>query len=147
MKITSFTLIPVLIAQLFGFFIVNVFRFDMESYVGFSVLEYGNIKILLLLIMILIVLDLIKYTGNNQHKLRKRIKRTSILGLIVTIILENSNKFSLCVLFVIGLSAINILHLGFMLFFLVFILNSNLSKKYWILLVIYTQLVLLIRYV
>ena len=75
-------------------------------------------------------------------------KSSSInMNILIGIFLENSNKVALIVVFIIGLSRINLFHLGFMIIFLVFMLSSEISKKYWIILVLYTQLMIMIEYV
>ena len=75
-------------------------------------------------------------------------KNSSInMNIIIGIFLENSNKVALIVVFIIGLSRINLFHLGFMIIFLVFMLSSEISKKYWIILVLYTQVMIMIEYV
>ncbi|CAG9318296.1 PIEZO2_5 [Blepharisma stoltei] len=145
-KVTRFTLIPILSCDLLTFFIVNIIGINLNQAFGGHKIS-GPLDVAFQLFTIFIMLIVIKYETDRKKGLERSSRKVTALGLSLSILLENSNKFSLCVLFVIGLSAINIVHLGYMLFFLVFILNSAISKKYWIYLVAYTELVLLVKYI
>ena len=67
-------------------------------------------------------------------------------GKIASLVLANSYLFSLTVLFIIGLSTINLFHTGLMILCLVYMSNVENVRKHWHWLIVYTLLMIFIRY-
>lgn len=143
MFITRKLLIPVLFFDNFLFYIVNLLDYQPFFLIGAYKKPYSSMYVLFEIWTISMFLLL-----QRRYKRKKYdISKSSItMNLIIGLLLENSNKISLIVVFIIGLSKINLFHVGFMVIFLVFMLNSSVSKKYWIVLVLYSQFVLAAEY-
>jgi len=69
------------------------------------------------------------------------------LGLLMVVhfVFEYSYLLALLSLYVSGLESINILNGGFLLFFVVFLLNRNIAHQYWMFLLIYVCLVIVLN--
>jgi hypothetical protein len=70
---------------------------------------------------------------------------SSIHGVYLTWILKKFYIISLIVLFLVGLSDINILYTGLMAFCIWFMLDPAALKKYWKILLLYEMLILMVR--
>lgn len=143
MIVTRNFFIPILFIDCVFFYIYNLIDLDTGFFIGDYKKEYSVLYVfyeIWTISMFLLLQRRIRKKEYDQHA------SSITTNLAIGVLLENSNKVSLIVVFLIGLSRINVFHLGFMAIFLVFILNSEISKKYWIVLVYYTQFTLLTIY-
>ncbi|CAG9318174.1 PIEZO2_4 [Blepharisma stoltei] len=144
-KTVRYILCPMLVIQFFTTYVLNIFDINPNSQYGFPKLVFPALDVGFQLLTIFLFL----YLTRSIRKMIKKQAKTdgnSSWEMLLTIVLQNADKFSISVLFVVGLSAINLVHTGFMIICLFFMLNFNLAKKFWIVLVIYTMTVLFIRY-
>ena len=144
MFITRKLFIPLILLDLCILYGYNLMDLHLEFYLANYLKKFSQLYI---------VFEI--WTISMFLLLQRRFKKRSVdsskgsinMNIIIGIFLENSNKVALIVVFIIGLSKINVFHLGFMIIFLVFMLNSDISKRYWIVLVLYTQFMILTDYV
>ncbi|CAG9310076.1 PIEZO2_1 [Blepharisma stoltei] len=147
LQVSKYSLFPILILNFFGFYIINLFQIDVSEVFGICLLKIPPLEIAFQLLTILLFLYLNNILQRKKRDKHLKDKDKSVVGLFVRIIVENADKLSLCVLFVVGLSDINLLHTGFMIICLIFMLNTKLAKNHWTSLVIYTMFLLLFRYI
>ena len=137
-------MLPLLMVQSIAVFLVNILDADVPSSAGVQVFATPWAEFAFQLLTL--------HVGFASVLLSTIEERTLYHGTLTTqpcisLVLENADKLSLCVVFAIGLSAINLLHAGLMVICMVFVLNTQLAKRHWSLLVCYTMFLLLLRYV
>lgn len=71
----------------------------------------------------------------------------ALLNLVWQILLHESHKFALCGLWICSLMEVSVFNGGYMAIFIVFVLWQKLATRFWVLLVLYCQAVLLALYV
>mmetsp|Transcript_10701 Transcript_10701/g.20818 ORF Transcript_10701/g.20818 Transcript_10701/m.20818 type:complete len:2184 (+) Transcript_10701:50-6601(+) len=146
LKSLSFTILPLLIIMHMMCYIANIFHFGFDPYFGF--IEFTQPIPELVLQNVIIISFLLTYRAySKQTSVMRRQTSLTPAAMVVTFILQNSDKFTLSVVFVVGLSAINLLHTGLMIICIVFVTNTAFAKKRWTFLVIYTMSILYIKYV
>lgn len=143
MDVTKKVFIPILLVDCVFFYVYNLIELKTNFFIGDYKKKYSVLYLLCEVWTISMFLLLQRRIMKKRYDHHANSISTNI---VIGVFLENSNKISLIVVFLIGLSRINVFHLGFMMIFLVFILSSDISKKYWIFLVYYTQFMLLISY-
>ena len=137
-------MLPLLAAQSVAAFVVNILESQVSDSVGVQVFSTPWAEFAFQLLTL--------HVGFASVLLSTIEERTLYHGTLstqpcVSLVLENADKLSLCAVFAIGLSAINLLHAGLMVICMVFMLNTQLAKRYWNMLVGYTMFLLLLRYV
>ena len=147
MEILPFTLLPYSILYFIVFYIYGILFAisDTHIYLSSHTTTY-ELGLFIQLFSILFFLLLIRLS--KPYELRRfKYNQVHISSVSLTIIVQNSDKLALCVLFAVGLSSINLLHTGFMVYCLVFMLKNGMANKHWKSLMVYTMLVIVIRYV
>ena len=137
--------LPVLLCQSIATFVVNILQAEVSTSSGvflFSEFSWAEFSFQLLTL----------HVGFASILISSIEERTLFRGAIstqpcVSLILENADKVSLCAVFAIGLSAINLLHAGLMVICMVFILNTQLAKRRWSVLICYTMFLIVLRYI
>lgn len=140
----SRVVLPLLAAQSVASFLVNILQAQVPDSAGVQIYATPWAEFTFQLLTI--------HVGLASVLLCTIEERTLYHGTLssqpcVSLVLENADKLSLCVVFAIGLSAINLLHAGLMVICMMFILNTQLAKRHWSVLVCYTMFLLLLRYV
>lgn len=147
MKSIKYTLLPYSIAYFLSFYVSGILDNEMKymSYFSTSIKRYQ--AGLILQALTILCFCLLKRRSNPYRLARSGWDKVKRSGFTIAIMVQNFDKLSLCVVFGVGLSVINLLHTGFMVFCLIFMLRTNLSKKFWSWLVVYTMFVIFLRYV
>ena len=144
MFLTRKLFIPVLFFDCCLLYIINLFKYKPDYFLGNYVLENSPAYVIYEIWTISMFLLL-----QRRYKKKKYdISKTSItMNLIIGLVLEHSNKIALIVVFTIGLSKINLFHVGFMAIFMVFMLNSRVAREYWMVLVVYSEIIIACDYI
>jgi hypothetical protein len=144
-KSLLFTVVPELGLIHVGCYLAWTFQLDLNPY--FGVIQFSELILELALQNVVIISFLLTHRAysNQTSTIQHQASRTPA-GLVMTFVLQNSNKFALSVVFVVGLSAINRLHTGLMIICIVFMTNTQLAKKRWEVLVVYTMTILFLKY-
>jgi hypothetical protein len=141
----QFTVLPVLVLMHIGCYLANIFHFGLNPYFGLIEFEVPVPNLALQSIVIISFLLTYRAYANQTSTIRRQATVTPT-ALAMTFLLQNSDKVTLSVVFLVGLSAINLLHTGLMVICIVFMTNNPFAKKHWTLLVLYTMLVLCLKY-
>jgi hypothetical protein len=144
-KSLLFTVVPVLVLMHVGCYLATTFHLHLDPYFGIIQFAEPIAELALQNIVIMSFLLTHRAYSNQTSTIRRQASKTPA-GLVMTFVLQNSNKFTLSVVFVVGLSAINLLHTGLMIICIVFMTNTQLAKKRWELLVVYTMTILFLKY-
>ena len=143
-KLTKYLLLPTLVTSLLVIYAFELFASDNSKAVRFFVaINYAKIQIGIMFFTIFIVAFYYKCSQQIPEKLAFS---STVHGAVFTALFKKMYIFSLTVLFLIGLSDINLLHTGLMILCLFFMINHVILKQYWICLVVYTMGMLSIRY-
>ena len=136
--------------NLLGFYVANWLQTSIGGKYCFYTFSYPIPELLFQVLLVLLLL----YT--NKH--REKFKSTQVTNFdpekwthfVSRVFLQNSEKFSLTIFFLISLSYINLLHAGLIIFSLVFILSTE-NKRYseflCKVLIVYILVLLVSRYV
>ena len=136
-------LLPTLVIALIGFYAVNVLD-DRPIEFGYVFsLESSKIQIWLMFFTVCIV-SLLYLQSDKIPEVYSFSK--SFHQELLTSIFNQMYIFSLVVLFLVGLSDINLMHTGLMILCLVFMISPMIQKRYWKSLIYYTMAMLAIRY-
>lgn len=143
-KLTKFFLIPCLSSLLMFYYIFALIIDEGSIWNSFVSLEYFEVKMCLIVATI--------YFSGLFYKLCQRLPKkfeifSKVRGSVLTLLFKQIYLFSLLVLFIVGLSDINLLHTGLMCLCIWFMLNPSARRTYWIVLVMYTMTILGIRYI
>lgn len=144
---TRFTLIPLLTLDCFVTFIFQTINFDTPTIFGVFYRSFPAIELLFQMLTILTFIFINRTFGYNTKVFEITTETKSVWGILYTIIQQNSDKLSLIILFLVGLSDINIFHIGFIVICLVFLFDIQLARKFWGLLMFYTMGILIVRYI
>ena len=140
-------LIPVLILNAFITYIFKTVSFELPQIYGLYYKYLPAVELLFQLLTILAFIFINRVLGYNTKISFIETETKSIWGIFYTIIQQNSDKFALIVLFLVGLSDINLFHIGFIFICIVFLFNIQLARKLWKLLMFYTMGILITRYI
>ena len=141
------TLIPILILLSLLTYIFRTISLDTSYFFG---VYYKSSPILEFLFQIFTVFTLLftnRLLGYNLRSNEITTETKNIFGIIYTIIQQNSEKLSLMILFLVGLSDVSIFHIGFLVICLVFLVDIKLARRFWKVLMFYTMCILLVRYI
>lgn len=144
---SRFTLIPVLILNSFLTYTFKTFSISLPAICGFYYKYFPAVELLFQFLTIMTFIFINRILGYNTKVSIIETETKTVFGILYTILQQNSDKISLMVLFLVGLSDINLFHVGFIIICLVFLFNIQLARKYWKVLMFYTMCILLIRYI
>ena len=144
---SRFTLLPVLVLNSFLTYTFKTFSLDLPPICGFYYKYFPAVELLFQLLTIMTFIFINRVLGYNTKVSIIETETKTVFGILYTILQQNSDKISLMVLFLVGLSDINLFHVGFISICLVFLFNIQLARKYWKVLMFYTMSILLVRYV
>lgn len=140
--LTKYMAIPVLILNMLMFYMVTLFENDSLARLGFYVVQKYPIHFGLFEATIAIHFYLIKhYTPESIL-----IKSSSQCTLLLLLLSQNLIRVSIAVIFLVGLSGINLFHTVFIVASLIFMLNFNLALRYWKILIVYTMAYIVLSY-
>ena len=164
-RATLFAAAPSALGLFYTLYLANTGNADLEnlpSWCGFIKKDTYALEYVLTFIYAFLIALLIRVASNNLKASSKRkarrprrnatVKKMSIsenLGfwkILFAFIVSYSFFIALGVLFWIGLSQVNIFHLGLTLFFVVFLVNPKIASKYWIGLLLYICFAIFLRY-
>lgn len=83
---------------------------------------------------------------NNPTLKERRDKFLSAVRAVGWFLLEQSYLLSLAFLYIAGLQAINLLNTGYMFIFVLFLVSAKLARRAWLLLIVYTEAVVVLVY-
>lgn len=146
MNSINYTLLPYSFLYFLSFYVSGILDLNMQ-YMPYFSSHFNRYQAgLTLQIFTILSFCLLKKRSNPYKLSRTGWDRFKQSGFTIAIIIQNFDKISLCVVFGVGLSAVNLLHTGFMVFCLIFMLKTSLAKKFWLWLVFYTMFVIFLRY-
>ena len=146
-KLTSLLLLPVLLLQMVTFYVWNILSpVPQESYEKYGLQSFSSPEFEFFLQVC--VFSWCVFTANRlQDPLKDPVPKSESLRVIIHEVVYSLDKFSICVLFLVGLSSIDLMHTVLMVLCSVFLLNLEKAKAWWRGLMIYTVLMLIGLYV
>lgn len=145
--ISRYTLIPVLTLISFLTYTLNTFAVSTSEFFGIYYKSSPCAEYLFQALTILTLLFINRVLGYKNKSTEITTETKDVFGIIYTVVQQNSDKLSLIILFLVGLSNISLFHIGFILICLIFLIDIKLARKYWKVLMFYTMAILLIRYI
>lgn len=82
----------------------------------------------------------------HMNDLQNTGPNTSIGRTLMMILAKNSYRFSLAILYLIGMRGVSLFNMILVAFFIVFFIAPKYARNYWIWLVVYTNIVIFVRY-
>ena len=142
-KSIKFVLLPTVILTLIGFYFVNVLDSRPIELGYVFALESSMIQIWLMFFTVCSVSALYLQAEKlpDVYSFSKSFHQE-----LLTLIFNQMYIFSLVVLFMVGLSDINLMHTVLMIICLVFMINPKIQEKKWNYLIYYTMAILGLRY-
>lgn len=141
--LTKYIIIPLLLSNLLIYYTVNLFKIELEGLLEHALFKYTDIEFGVIFFTILTLL----YLAHLHPPLANRkTSSDSLFSLLTIIASKHLSKISISVLFLIGLSKINLLHTGLVVLSFFFMLRSQFAKKYWVILRVYTMCMLFLQY-
>lgn len=139
-------LLPSLVLQVLTDYILTILQLSPDPMTGAQHFVYPQAETAFMLITISLGFLCYSLNANAERALLPSNSTASVSSLALVILLQNSDKAALCILFGVGLSSINILHTGLMGLCLLFTLNQKGAQRHWAGLVIYTILMIAVPY-
>jgi len=139
-------LIPSLVLQVLADYLLSILQFSTEPMSGVQRFVYPQAETAFMLLTISLSFLCYSLNANAERALLPSNSSASVSSLALVILLQNSDKAALCILFGVGLSNINVLHTGLMGLCLLFTLNHKGAQRHWAGLVIYTILMIALPY-
>jgi Piezo non-specific cation channel, R-Ras-binding domain len=142
-RLNKALLLPTLVISLIIFYLLNLLpSINKQTYLFYQ-FEHHKIQIVLMNATVCIVGLLYKYSNSIPEEFSIS---NMLHGGVWTLVFKEMYVFSLAVLFFVGLSDINLLHTGLMILCIVFMLDPKALKRYWVWLVVYTMVMLAVKY-
>jgi len=146
-KLTSVLLLPVLLLQMLTFYVWNILfsspQVSLEKY-GLQVFHSPTFEFFLQVC----VFSWCVFTASRlQDPIKDPSPKSESLRVIIHEVVYSLDKFSICVLFLVGLSSIDLMHTVLMVLCSVFLLDLEKAKAWWKGLMLYTVLMLFGLYV
>lgn len=143
-KSTAFVLVPMLTINLLIFYNTILTQSVDNIYYTESSEIFRTLSIPWKVLMIfLFIYSIYKFVTDFESPPDTEV---SSFKVIYIIFMQNTDKAVLFILFIIGLNEINIIHSIFLVINLSLMMNSMAAKEGWLVLVLYTQSVLFVRY-
>ena len=145
-NITSLLLLPVLLVQMLGYYVWNVLGYTGTSYEKYGFMYFENPEFEFCLQVCVFSWSL--FTASRLlDPIKDPTPKSESLRAIIHEVVYHLDKFSLCVLFLVGLSSIDLMHTVLMVLCSVFLVDLEKAKAWWKGLMIYTVLMLFGLYV
>ena len=138
--------LPSMVLQSVIDYVLTVLALRPDPMSGVQYLTYFHPEMIFMLTTISLGFLCFSINLNAERSLIPSNSQSSVSSLALVILLQNSDKAALCILFGVGLSNINILHTGLMGLCLLFTLRPKGAQRHWIGLVIYTVLLIALPY-
>lgn len=145
MMSVSYVILPYTVVYFIGFYVVLVlglldhfYNEEIEGYIEAATVPY------LAIFLGNLILIRYKYVSGNWRS--ETITELTLGKVLIVIFYQNADKTVLFALFLISLSEINVFHSIFMIISIVLMLFRNRAKKSWFPMILYTEGVILIRY-
>ena len=146
-RMTRIILIPILLIITLATYMLYTLSISTPEIYGLYYKSYPSFEFVYQITTVFSFLFINRYLGYKKKIIEITTETKTTWGIIYTIIQQNSDKISLMVLFLVGLSGISIIHIGFVIICLVFFFDTRLAKKFWKWLMMYTMIILLVRYI
>lgn len=141
---TAFVLVPMLVINLLIFYNTILTNSVDNIYYTESSEIFRALSVPWKVLMILLfIFSIYKFVVDFDSEPDTEI---SAFKVVYIIFMQNTDKAVLFILFIIGLYEINVIHSIFLVINLTLMMNSSAAKEGWLVLILYTQAVLFVRY-